>query len=68
MTSTRFLTGSLATLAVASAFTLAAPTAQAAEDRPCGQPEIAAVYDAVEIPAVFRTVPAVTHSEWLWER
>lgn len=70
MTSTRFLTGSLATLAIASAFTLAAPAAQAADelDRPCGQPEIAAVYETVVLPPVFRTVPAVVHSEWLWER
>jgi len=70
MTSTRFLTGSLATLAIASAFTLAAPAAQAADaaDRPCGLPGIAAVYDSVVVPPVFRTVPAVVHSEWLWER
>jgi len=68
MTRTRFLTGSLATLAVASAFTLATPSAQAAEDRPCGQPEVAAVYETVVHPAVFRTVPAVTHDEWRWER
>lgn len=68
MTRTRFLTGSLATLAVASAFTLATPSAQAAEDLPCGQPEVAAVYQTVVHPAVFRTVPAVTHSEWRWGR
>ncbi len=70
MTSTRFLTGSLATLAIASAFTLATPAAQATEDvdRPCGLPATAAVYDTVVVPPEFRTVPAVVHSEWLWER
>lgn len=70
MTSTRFLTGSLATLAVASAFTLASPSAHAAEpdDRPCGQPGIEAVYESVTVPPIYRTVPEVVHSEWLWER
>ncbi len=68
MNRTRFLTGSLATLAVASAFTLATPSAHAAEEPPCGQPEVAAVYETVVHPAVFRTAPAITHSEWLWGR
>jgi hypothetical protein len=67
MTRTRFLTGSLASIAVASAFTLAAPAADAA-DRGCGQPAVDAVYSTVVHDPVFRTVPAQTHAEWLWQR
>lgn len=70
MTRARFLTGSLATLAVASAFTLAAPAAHAedAPTAPCGTPAVDAVFRTVLHEPVFRTVPATTHSEWLWER
>lgn len=67
---TRFLTGSLATLAVASAMTLAGPSAQAADtaDRPCGLPATPAVYTSLFHEPVLVEVPAVTHDEWLWER
>lgn len=67
---TRFLTGSLASLAVASAVTLAAPSANAADapDHPCGQPAVPAVYLTVIHEPELRVVPAVTHDEWLWER
>jgi hypothetical protein len=61
-----FLTGSLASIAVASAITLAAPAADAAE-RGCGQPAVDAVYSSVVHDPVFRTRPALTHSEWLWQ-
>jgi len=66
---TRFLTGGLATIAIASAATLAAPAY--AEDepvRPCGQPGTPAVYLSVSHDPELRTVPAVTHDEWRWER
>src|SRR5689334_12525138 len=70
MTRTRFLTGTLASIAVASAVTLAAPSANAAglADRGCGQPAVDAVYSTVVHDPVFRTVPAQTHTEWLWQR
>ncbi|WP_148044997.1 hypothetical protein [Nocardioides marmorisolisilvae] len=68
MTRSRFLTGSLASIAVASAFTLAAPAANAADERGCGQPAVDAVYSTVVHDAVFRTVPAQSHNEWLWQR
>ena len=69
-TKTRFLTGSLATLAVASAVTLAAPSAGAASlpDVPCGQAATPAVYQTVKHEPVVREVPAVTHPAWLWQR
>lgn len=68
-TTTRFLTGGIATLAVASAVTLAAPAAQAAEpDRPCGQPAVPPTYVTVFHDPVLRQVPAVTHDEWRWQR
>jgi hypothetical protein len=69
-TQTRFLTGSLATLAISSAVTLAAPTAYAADEptRPCGQPAVPAVYVTVTSDPQVRIVPAVTHDEWRWER
>jgi LPXTG-motif cell wall-anchored protein len=57
MTRTRFLTSSLATVAVAAAFTLAAPPANAVDAaQQCGQ------------PAVTQAHPAITHTEWLWQR
>jgi LPXTG-motif cell wall-anchored protein len=67
---TRFLTGSLASLAVASAVTLAATPAQAAEQsaRACGQPAVPATYVTVVHDPVLREVPAITHDEWLWQR
>lgn len=68
MTRSRFLTGSLASIAVASAVTLAAPAANAADDRGCGQPAVDAVYSTVVHDPVFRTVPAQSHQEWTWER
>lgn len=67
MTRNRFLTGSLASIAVASAITLAAPAAQAV-DRGCGLPGLDAVYTSVVHSPVFRTVPEQTHQEWAWER
>jgi hypothetical protein len=70
MTTTRFLTGSIASLAVASAVTLGAPAAQAAEvpARDCGQPAVPADYVTVFHDPVLRHVPAVTHEEWRWQR
>lgn len=68
--STRYLTGGLATMAVASAMTLSAPSASAAEvpDRPCGQAAVPAAFLSVIHEPVLREVPAVTHQEWRWER
>ncbi|MFL6022779.1 MAG: hypothetical protein ACJ72O_05520 [Marmoricola sp.] len=66
MTRTRFLTGSLASIAVASAITLAAPAANAAVD--CGQPAVDATYSTVVHDAVYQTIPAQTHAEYLWQR
>ncbi|MFL6106362.1 MAG: hypothetical protein ACJ72L_05320 [Marmoricola sp.] len=68
MTRTRFLTGSLASIAVASAFTFAAPAANATDERGCGQPAVGAVYSSVVHAPVLRTVPAQSHNEWLWQR
>lgn len=70
MTSTRFLTGSIASLAVASAVTLGAPAAQAADvpNRGCGQPAAPADVVTVFHDPVLRHVPAVTHDEWRWQR
>jgi hypothetical protein len=67
---TRFLTASLASLAVASAVTLTTPTAFAADEpgRACGLPAVAAVYVSVIHEPELRTIPAVTHDEWRWER
>jgi hypothetical protein len=71
---TRFLTGSLASLAIASAVTLSAPPASAADGPgqvpglPCGQPAVPAVYVTVTHDPELRLVPAVTHDEWRWER
>lgn len=68
--STRFLTGSLATMAVASAVTLIAPAASAADgaDRACGLPAVPAAFLSVIHEPVLREIPAVTHQEWRWER
>lgn len=69
MTRPRFLTGGLATLAVASAFTLSTPAAHAeGSTQPCGQPAVPAVYTSVVHDPVFRTVAAITHDEWRWQR
>jgi LPXTG-motif cell wall-anchored protein len=69
-TRTRFLTGGLATLAVASAVSLTAPAASAADqpDPPCGQAAAPAVYLTVVHEPELRQVPAVSHDEWRWER
>jgi len=69
-TQTRFLTTGLATLAIASAVTLASPASAAdLPDRPCGQPAVPAVYVTVVVDAPeVRVVPAVTHDEWRWQR
>jgi LPXTG-motif cell wall-anchored protein len=57
MIRTRFLTSSLATMAVAATITLATPPANAADaTQQCGQ------------PAVTVSHPAESHSEWLWQR
>ena len=68
--STRLLAGGLASAAVASAVTLAAPTAYAADgvDRSCGLPAVPAVFVTVITEPVLRLVPAVTHEEWRWTR
>lgn len=68
--STRYLTGSLATMAVASAMTLTAPSASAADgaDRPCGLVAVPAAFVSVIHEPVLREIPAVTHQEWRWER
>lgn len=66
---TRFLTGGLAAIAVASSMTLAGPAA--ADDgvaRACGLPAVPATYTTVFVEAVVREVPPVTHEEWMWER
>lgn len=71
MSRTRFMTGGLAAVAVASAITLATPAAQAAErvaDRGCGQPAVPAVTQTVVVDPVFETIPARTHAEWRWAR
>jgi hypothetical protein len=66
----RLLAGGLASAAVASAVTLTAPTAYAADgaDRPCGQPVVPAVFVTVITEPVLRLVPAITHDEWRWQR
>jgi hypothetical protein len=68
--STRFLTGGLATVAIASAVTLTAPGASAADGPtpPCGQPAVPAVFVTVIHEPELRSVPAVTHDEWRWQR
>jgi len=65
----RFLTGGLASVAVASAITLSTPMAFGATgvDRPCGQPAVPAAYGTVVREPVVQVVPAVTHEEWRWE-
>jgi hypothetical protein len=67
---TRFLTGGLASLAVASAVTMATPSAYAEHgaSRPCGQAAVPAVFVTVAHDPVIRLVPAVTHDEWRWQR
>ena len=67
---TRFLTGGLASLAIASAVTLAGPSAYAEDGpaRPCGEPASPAVYVTVVHDPELRLVPAVTHDEWRWQR
>jgi hypothetical protein len=68
-TTTRFLTGGLATIAVASGVCLAAPTAYAETPaRPCGQPAADAIFATVVREPTLQQVPAVTHDEWRWER
>lgn len=63
MSRTSFSTAGLATLAIAGALTLGAPAAYA-EEATCGSE----VTTTIVTPAVIRTVDAVTHLEWLWER
>lgn len=63
MSRTSFSTAGLATLAIAGALTLSAPAAYA-EEATCGSD----VTTTIVTPAVIRTVDAVTHLEWLWER
>lgn len=68
-TTRRFVTGSLASAAVASALTLAGPAFAAdAPVPPCGQPAAPAVYLTVIREGVLVQVPAVTHDEWRWQR
>ena len=64
---TRFLTGSMASVAVASAVTLAGPAAYAADGpaRACGQAAVPALHTAAS-PVLVR-VPAETHLVWRWE-
>jgi hypothetical protein len=69
MSTTRILTGGLATLAVSACFGFTSPAfAAQGEDRPCGSAAVGAVYTSVVVDPVFRTVPAVTHTEWRWQR
>lgn len=65
-----FLAGGLASVAVASAITLATPSAFAADvaDRPCGQPAVPASFGTVVREPVLQVVPAVSHEEWRWQR
>jgi hypothetical protein len=66
---TRFLTGSLASIAVASGVGLAAPAAYAdAPTGPCGQPAVAPIFMTLVHEPELQQVPAVTHDEWRWER
>jgi hypothetical protein len=68
---TRLLTGGLAVLAVTSGVTLGSSPAATAADgagRACGQAAVPATYVTVIREPVLRTVPAVTHPEWRWER
>lgn len=58
-----FSTAGLASLAIAGAITLTGPAAYA-DEVACG-PEVVTI---IVTPAVIRTVDAVTHSEWSWER
>ncbi len=58
-----FSTAGLATLAIAGALTLSGPAAYA-DEVACGTD----VTTTIITPAVTRTVDAVTHIEWLWER
>jgi hypothetical protein len=64
---THFVSSGLATLAVASVFTLAGAPAHAT-DLPCGTPGSPAVFQTIDHPAVYGTTPAITHEEWLWQR
>jgi LPXTG-motif cell wall-anchored protein len=66
----RFLTGGLASVAVASAVTMTAPSAFAEDGpaRPCGHPAVPAVFVTVVHDPELRVVPAVTHEEWRWQR
>jgi hypothetical protein len=67
-TTTRFLTGGLASVAIASTLGLATPASAAdIPARPCGQPAVPAVYVTVVREGVLVQVPA-THDEWRWER
>lgn len=65
---TRFLSGGLAAVAVASAVTLVSPSAYAADlpAQSCGQPAVPAVWGTIVHPGY--VIPAVTHDEWRWER
>lgn len=65
----RFLTGGLAAAAVTASFAFASPAlAASGDERPCGSPAVDAVYSTLVIDPIFRTVPAVTHLEWRWQR
>lgn len=76
MRSTHLTLGSLALVAVIGVGSGLLPSAAAApgdpaspgDPRGCGQPEVLAQWGTIEHPAVTRTVPAVTRSEWRWER
>ncbi|WP_408897234.1 hypothetical protein ACJ5H2_20225 [Nocardioides sp. R1-1] len=76
MRSTHLTLGSLALVAVVGVGSGLLPSAAATpgiatspgDPRGCGQPEVPAQWGTVEHPAVTRTVPAVTRSEWRWER
>lgn len=68
--------GSLALVAVIGVGSGLLPSAAATpgassvpgDQRGCGQPEILAQWGSIEHPAVVRAVPAVTRTEWRWQR
>lgn len=65
MSRTSFSIAGLAALALSGSLVLAAPTAYAGSCDPLPSDDIVTT---IVHPAVVRTVPASTHTEWVWER